>query len=566
MAVDFLDICAIIIICIVIVLSFFILCGLKQYYNHKSERFYSAKLTVLTMVLLLERSFYVIATIASGFNHLSSQLYTFVRVITPLIWSIFISFYLFYYYIKCYEHNYNWKKLNKTWKIFLQAEYTIPDKLSQKTIIQRSICVWLPITSILILLNLYQNEIPGYKIIVDILAILILIFAQIYIKRVILQNILDDKYQYKEMLFQLKFVCIVCLIEIIVSLTFYFINYQRIESFCNWVLGYIVIFGINYISTAIPFKFQRYAALRKQQFVPIMDKLWSTNKELDYPRDSLDFLTDSVPQYNKYNLQHLKYIEIKNDIVTAMSHQLGVELMLEHLVKLYYSETMIFLIELSQIKYNYYLKQNKIFKCFEWNLGNHTEIVIDFRNLDLINLKYLMFLHGVSTECNKWIKICDSLPESMFITDTDYNSVYLQMKGMYERYIKIGSEFELNLSHQMRSQLDAEFIDVSDEHVIFDGYYINLFDMVVEETCNFFWSSWCFKQWSLTEQYLLFRDQVNCYDVDHDIKSKIMMYYNDENNQKYIEVMDEYYQNAINRLTDILGVSLCQIVMQYIYE
>eukprot|EP01084_Bolivina_argentea_P013188 24719_1 len=186
---------------------------------------------------------------------------------------------------------------------------------------------------------------------------------------------------------------------------------------------------------------------------------------------------------------------------------------MSHLVSEFSAESLLFIVELVQIKYNHQqinrgvlrlLKdshavfgygsihvddakecQNESYDSEQIKTDNSLCQVVDFNikpNEDMKDKDVIFtYLFEQNGSIITPIYLPSKLPKSVALT-SEYNAhLYTQMRFLYDKYIKIGSDHEINISHSSRSALISYFEanSVDKDYKIF-----NIFDEVALE--NFF--------------------------------------------------------------------------------
>eukprot|EP01084_Bolivina_argentea_P032599 60326_1 len=156
---------------------------------------------------------------------------------------------------------------------------------------------------------------------------------------------------------------------------------------------------------------------------------------------------------------------------------------MSYLVSEFCAENGLFLCELIQIKHHYQMLNKGIVKTSK-SIGNTDEfIIIDF-NINPFDTKQIFkteketfFTYLCYTDCTIMTKLSlpIEIPKTIILTKYE-NDLYNQMYALYNKYIKVGSDHELNISYSIRNQLANVFRTCNNLEKHSECDYFNVMD------------------------------------------------------------------------------------------
>eukprot|EP01084_Bolivina_argentea_P078276 142006_1 len=167
-------------------------------------------------------------------------------------------------------------------------------------------------------------------------------------------------------------------------------------------------------------------------------------------------------------------------------------LFMQHLVKQFCTESLLFVIETVQIKSNYQISQNNVIKISNKELLSDINyltadkyLTIDFNsssgNQQTVTSTYLLI---GDKRVDNMIKIeieLDGLPKSEILTKYP-NCIKDQIIALFQKYIQSGSNFEINLPFEAREHLQKLVISENDDNnaIIDSDWFWSLDESLLE--------------------------------------------------------------------------------------
>eukprot|EP01084_Bolivina_argentea_P066107 120504_1 len=145
-------------------------------------------------------------------------------------------------------------------------------------------------------------------------------------------------------------------------------------------------------------------------------------------------------------------------------------LFMQHLIKEFATESLLFIVEIIQIKYYYQLSQNNVIKVST----KDTFLTIDFNSHCADNINHIQtyifdedFANGNMVK----IEIPMDVPKSNILT-LHSDSIKNQFKALYEKYFKDFSHYQINLSYEQKQKVENVINNQLTEIIEGDLYWL----------------------------------------------------------------------------------------------
>eukprot|EP01084_Bolivina_argentea_P013187 24718_1 len=242
------------------------------------------------------------------------------------------------------------------------------------------------------------------------------------------------------------------------------------------------------------------------------------------PHNSLS--TSSLSRQDHLSKKRFSIVKAINEIISEYN---SFQKFMIYLVKEFSAENLLWLIELVQIKYEYQINNNNLIQLPKDTIqlkslikeetivneendtpslkpttssvkkkDNSLYQVVDFniKPLDNIGDKLYTYLFHNNGSIMTPIYLSPKIPQTIIISENK-NNLFLQMKHLYNKYIKISSDNELNISYEVRSSLINYFENVNEDR---DYKVFNIMDEVAVEVLQLLQDS--FRRFRLTDEFI----------------------------------------------------------------
>ena len=580
---------------------------------------WKVNMCLLMFALFIERTIYILFSAHSSLHTLSSSRYI-VNIITSITWSILIIVSTLKYYHILSKQIHAWNPQDTQswgdWQPGIDNTYSnqrVISKLNRISLFCTISIISISMTYFILSITsmLQREDLFILRNIIQFTALIIAAFT-CYI------GISFNKYAMKARQFFGRHLPFIdgynILNEILVYIAWICLTIfarplarddDRNGAIIHYIWGCIMILILCYIKTRLPLRLRKkllgaVGTLDKYQMY-FKGEYWNSDFYVGRRRNSDSWHDGDYSSWNSNNMLQTK---------------LSAELYMHHCRAEFSVEINMFFMELAKIKYEYYMNNVSVIKYHFWNTDDRgkfigtQEIAIDFREFDFKKFKYTLFYH-TSIDSIHCITIYPQMPINKQI---DYEqTVYEQMRQIYHKYIKDDAEWCINIRCTTRNYLTKCFESNENDNIILDisndidaneekydvmddsnversvydeieksddTFWINCMDDAIfqmvglqKDTFNRFKRNTEFELMKrqlgddgMRHNLSVINDRDDLYDV---VLSGILKIKEPGfivgliKNEEYKIAAMELYANPIAGLQQILGQSLCDVVLQY---